>query len=271
VTVPPLLRFVLAGAVLFGAEQLVTAPPDGPGEPTVALSPAMQQLILGEVRDRLGRPPNAQETSDALRSWEEESLLVADARALGLDQGDPIVRRRLAKKMRYLIEDATPPRAPTRADLEAHLTAHPDRFQIPARLAFEHRFFDRGARGAALDTDARQGLQALRSGQDVAGDPHRVSPTVPLQTKRQVAEALGAPFARAVMDAPQGEWSGPFPSARGLHLVRIARLEASRTALLDEMTERIEVGWRRAQRKAAYRRQLDRLRVRHGLPPRGQR
>ena len=145
-TIPPLLRFAALGSLLFAADRL-SAPtePEASAVPIV-LSAGMEHLVLGEVRDRLGRPPTAEEAKGALRSWEEESLLVADARTLGLDAADPIVRRRLAQKMRYLLDDAIATGAPTEADLEAHLAAHPDRFQVPARLALEHRFFDRGAR-----------------------------------------------------------------------------------------------------------------------------
>ncbi|MDP6945110.1 MAG: peptidylprolyl isomerase [Myxococcota bacterium] len=267
-TTPPLLRFAALGCLLFAAERFNA--PTGPEASVVpvVLSAGMEQLVLGEVRDRLGRPPTAEEAAGALRHWEEESLLVADAKTLGLDVGDPIVRRRLAQKMRYLLDDAISTRPPTEADLEAHLAAHPERFQVPVRLALEHRFFDRGARGAALDTDARAALEGLRSGRDAPGDPHTVGPEVALGTQRQLADALGAPFARAVVEAPEGQWSGPYPSSRGLHLVRVTQREAARTARLEEMRSRVEAAWRLAERKANSRGQIDRLRDRHDLPPR---
>jgi peptidyl-prolyl cis-trans isomerase C len=267
VTIPPLARFIALGCLLFAAERTTTARTDTPE--ALTLSTATQRLLAAEVEDRLGRPAQSDEIDQAIQTWEDTSLLVADAQALGLDRGDPIVRRRLAQKMRYLIDDAAERTPPTAADLEAHLAAHPDRFLIPTRVALTHRFFDRGVRGADLDTSARAALSDLNEGHDAQGDAHAIGETLPLQTKRQLADSLGATFARAVVEAPLARWSGPYPSARGLHLVRVTERVAARPARLDEMRGRVEASWRQARRLSSAVSQLDALRRRHDLPARG--
>jgi len=267
--VPPLARFIALGGLLFAIDRASTPEPSIGADHAIELSPATQRLLLDETRDRLGRQPTAAEIDQALRSWEDTSLLVADARALGLDRGDPIVRRRLVAKMRYLLDDATPLRAPTADELQAHLAANQDRFQVPIRLALEQRFFDRGVRGAALDSDARAALAILTTGAEEPGDPHRIGASVPLQTRRQLADIFGGPFARSVVEAPVDVWSGPHASSRGLHLVRVTEHQPARPARLDELRRQVEASWRHGERKAGSRAQIDALRTRHGLAVRG--
>ena len=89
---------IVAGAVLFGGYALVNR-----GEPdTVAAAPI--HIGDGEVRwlretfaNQWRREPTSEELNGLLASLLEEELLAREARALGLDQNDTIVRRRLAQ------------------------------------------------------------------------------------------------------------------------------------------------------------------------------
>ena len=45
--------------------------------------------------------------NDLVSRLVEENLLAREARALGLDQNDTIVRRRLAQKLNFLVEDTS--------------------------------------------------------------------------------------------------------------------------------------------------------------------
>ena len=265
---PPLLRFMVLGGLLFIAERAMEVPTAATAQAPITLTSANQRLLLNEARDRLGRPLKGDEAEHILRSWEDETLLIKDAQRLGLEAGDPIVRRRLAEKMRYLLEGTSTSQEPTEAELQATLEASPERFTLPLMLAFEQRFFSRVERGANLDLDAQAALQRLIKGEQAIGDPHPLGEELPLQTSRQLTDSLGATFARAVSDAPVGRWSGPYASPKGLHLIHVNVRNPARPARLEEMRGEIEAIWRRDQRKEAMREQLDTLRARHDLPSR---
>ena len=263
----PLLRFILLGSLLFVTESLLA---DDPTEevPSLTLSTATQRLIIGEEEQRQGRELTIEETEQALRAWENETLLVRDARRLGLATDDPIIRRRMAEKMRYLIEDAATVSPPTDEALMAYLDRHQERFTLPAQVAIDQRFFSRELRGAGMDSDAQAGLRLLRSGQPERGDTHPLGESLPLQTEQALSRRLGAVFARRALDAPVGTWSGPIASSTGLHLIRVNVHQAARPASLDERRAQIEASWRVDQREQRLRRQLDALRKRRGLPAR---
>jgi hypothetical protein len=74
--------------------------------------------------------------------------------ALGLDQDDEIVRRRMAQKMQFLAEDAAAQHAPTDAELRAWFDQNKNLFEDPLRLGFRHLYFspDRRASNARADS-----------------------------------------------------------------------------------------------------------------------
>ena len=150
--------------------------------------------------------------------WEDETLLVMDARRLGLDHDDPIVRRRLEEKMRYLLEDAASSGAASDDALRAHLSAYPERFMLPERVSLEQRFFSRAARGAHLDADAQAALSMLRAGEDAEGDKHPLGDAITLSTESAVRRSLGRVVAARLGELEVERWSGPFASRAGLHL-----------------------------------------------------
>ena len=266
-TPPPLLRFVLIGSLLFMTESLLADNPTEGAAP-LTLSTATQRLIVNEEEQRQGRKLTAEEVEHALRAWENETLLVRDARRLGLATHDPIIRRRMAEKMRYLIEDAATVTPPTDEALTAYLERNQQQFMLPAQVAIDQRFFSREIRGAGMDSDAQAGLRLLRSGEPERGDSHPLGESLPLQTEQALSRRLGAVFAQRALDAPVGTWSGPIASSTGLHLIRVNVHQPARPAKLEERRAHVEASWRANEREQRLRAQLDALRRRRGLPER---
>ena len=56
----------------------------------------------------------------------KEEVLAREARELQLDVGDTVVRRRLAQKMAFLLEDTVRASEPPEAELRALYDARPD-------------------------------------------------------------------------------------------------------------------------------------------------
>ena len=104
----PLLHFVVAGSVLFGGYELINRGEMNP--------PATDPVHIGEgdirwLKDTFAnqwqRPPTEDELRGLVAGFLEEELFAREAKALGLDQNDTIVRRRLAQKLTFLVEDTS--------------------------------------------------------------------------------------------------------------------------------------------------------------------
>ena len=78
-----------------------------------------------------------------------------------------------------------------------------------------------------------------------------------------VDRTFGGSFAEELSDAPLDEWSGPFASGYGLHLVRLTAREPARLPTLDQVREEVERDWRHERRQRADATLYDALRERY--------
>ena len=88
---------------------------------------------------------------------------------------------------------------------------------------------------------------------------------LPLSSERALAARLGPGFGRAAIQAPEGEWSGPTPSAYGLHLVWVHRRVEARDPDLEEVRSDLSATWRSERGQERLREVLARLRAETGM------
>jgi hypothetical protein len=144
---------------------------------------------------------------------------------LGLDRDDLVVKRILINKMSLLIRLQADDGAPDDATLRAYFEAHAADYTQPSQATFTHVFTSRGKRGDRAEADARTLLDELRSGTETPSEAVRLGDAFPLghhyraRSRRGIAAVFGDGFAREVLAAEPGKWSGPFESAYGWHLV----------------------------------------------------
>ena len=224
----PLLHFLLLGALLFGAYAWLNR---GGGD----LGPARQVRIgegdvkwLAETWSRQWqRQPTREELSGLVTAFLKEELLAREARAMGLDENDTVVRRRLAQKMEFLVQDTSRLAEPAEDVLRSFHAAHAELFQADGRVSFTHVFFSPDQRKDAA-ADARAALAALaRGGANAAqlGDRMLLEAELRDADTQAVASQFGREFANAVFALKPGAWSGPLESGYGLHLVRVSELK----------------------------------------------
>jgi hypothetical protein len=261
-----MVQFLAAGAGLFLLFQW-GGPPDGEaGRITVSAS-QIEHLTVGFTRVRQ-RPPTESELKGLIDDHVREEIAAREARRLGLDRDDTLIRRRLRQKLEFLVEDDGQTASPSDGELQAWLDAHPDAFRREPDVAFRHVLVSRAQRGRAAETETQAllaRLTALGPGADIAGlgDPLRLLPDeVELTPRRDVAGLFGETFADRVLGLPPGRWAGPVESGYGVHLVLVTQRTLGRLPALDEVREqavRDVLAARRAQRlEAMYQRLLER-------------
>ena len=102
----PLLHFVLIAALVLTVEAL-RGPETAEGEPTIVLSLQTQDRLRLTLTESLGREPTAEEVDAAFQDWVDTEVLVREAKAIGLDDHDPVVRGRLARQMAFVQQAST--------------------------------------------------------------------------------------------------------------------------------------------------------------------
>ena len=171
-----------------------------------------------------------------------------EARRLGLDEGDPIVERRLEQKMEFLLEGAAV--EPGEDELAAWLAAHSDVYAQEALVGIEHRYFtgDDAAARAVMD----------EAGEPPAGDPFLGGPRA-RGTAAQLDARFGPGFGEAVLAVEGEAWSAPLPSAYGMHRVRVLERVPAKAPALDDVRERVRRDVVAARAEAERERRIDEL------------
>lgn len=243
----PLLHFLLVGAALYGVHRWTASEP---ADPPIVIDEAFVAGLERQHVQRSGRPPEDEETLERLVDEHvREEVLLREALRLGLEQDDPIVRRRLVQKMELMLGAAAEPGEPSDDELRAHLEANAERFVRSERLGFTQVFFAKERREDAV-ADARNAREALTAGADpeTLGDSFVLGRRQSPVAQSAIAGRYGQPFAETVGELEMDTWSEPIESPLGVHLVRLEEREPGHTPTLDEVRADVRDDWRREAR-----------------------
>jgi parvulin-like peptidyl-prolyl isomerase len=263
----PLLHFLLIGAGLFLLYGLLNrGQSDAPRE--IVISEARVEALAENFATVWMRPPTAVELKGLIDDYVAEEVYYREAVAMGLDQDDTVIRRRLRQKMEFISEDVAAATEPTDAQLQAYLEQHADKFALPATLTFQQVYLSAERRGEAVRADAEKLLAELQAGRGPAdpaeaGDATLLPATMEAASPQVIANAFGEEFARQIDEAPVGQWSGPIESGFGLHLVKVDERVAGSAPTLVEIRPIVLREWQSEQRRAQNKSFLDTLRSKY--------
>jgi hypothetical protein len=262
----PLVHFLLVGAALFGVSawrgESVTT-----GRETIVVTAQQVAQARAAATALQGRAPTAEELEALVEPTVRDEVMYREALALGLDVNDDEVRRRLVEKMAYLTQDLADPQPSSEQELREFYESSPELFTIPSLVSFDQVYFSPGTRGAALEADAAAGLAALRAG----SSPAEVGDRTPLREayddapREQVAVLFGEQLADALFAAAPGDWTGPFRSDFGLHVVRLRGRSDARLPPYEEIAARVAQEFAAQRRREANERAYQEMRARYEI------
>ena len=248
----PLTHFVVAGGVLFAVYAGVAPerPDATPNSMRIELT-ADDLRQIGLVMLAQGRAlPDPDQLTDLARQAAIQRILVREAKALGLDQDDEIIERRLAQKMDFLMADLATLNTPSEAELRAWFDQNRDRFEMPPRASFRHLYFSQDGRGSEVArAEAANLLPTLaRTGPNDAAlagmaDRFMFRDYYGGRSQSEIAKEFGPDFADKLFSLPAGEWAGPIRSGYGWHLVWIDTLQPGQAAAFDTVLDAVSSAW----------------------------
>ncbi|GGD86565.1 hypothetical protein GCM10011515_02560 [Tsuneonella deserti] len=257
----PLVHFLFFGLAIF-AVLAWRVPPDDPASRTIHLTREDQARLSVNFAEVMGRPPTAAELDALVARWVREEVLYREALRLGLDEGDAVIRKRLAQKMDVIAASAADAQTPDDATLARWLRAHPDRFAQDMKLTFDQLYFTGRSRAVV-------GRTLIDGGADwkKVGDPVSLPVHFEEASHTTVSSEMGEEFTRALERLRPGkEWQGPVESALGWHLVRLTAREPGVVPPLSAIRARVEDDWRaetaRQREDVAYKTLRDAYKVR---------
>jgi len=250
----PLVHFLAAGGLIYLGHALWGAHDEADSHRIVVDRAALLQYL--EYQAKAFEPGTFSRQFDAMSpaqrqqlidQYVREEVLYREARALGLERGDNVMRLRLVQKMGFLLESSADDR-PTTAELQQYLDAHAALYAVAPSWTFTHVFIDPGMRGAArAERDARRILGELNARHAGFNDAPRYTDRFAFlqnyveRTPDYIASQFGAQFMQALQGLPVNalRWQGPLHSEQGWHLVLLIAHTPGRLPTVAEIRDRL--------------------------------
>jgi hypothetical protein len=204
---------------------------------------------------RWKREPTPNELQGLIDEYIRETAFYREALAMGLDKDDTIVRRRLAQKLEFLVQDLIDVKPTTDEELEAYFDEHRANYRQPDLITFTHAFVDPDKWGNETERHAATVLEGLKKAEDPTsgakelGDPFMLQLYYPERTEAEISKLFGGGFARSLGDLSLGAWQDPVLSGYGVHLVYVHARETFPEAALANVRDRVAEDWMEAKRE----------------------
>lgn len=261
----PLAHFLAAGLGLFALFGVINR--DAASDDARVITVDEDALLtFVQYRIKAFNPELAAKKLDSLSDEElerliddfvREEVLHREALALGLDEEDYVIRRRLVQKLEFITEGfAEAAVTPDDASLQRYFDAHEADYYVEPFVTFTHVFFETEDRpqAEALAKAEKKLRELNRNGTPFAdapkhGDRFLYHVNYVERTPEYVASHFGGPMANSVFELEPNDlvWRGPFESPYGFHLVLLITNEPGRTPELREIEGRVREDWRRAR------------------------
>lgn len=265
----PLAHFLLIGAGIYGLYGMFAAGEAGINERVVTVTSGDIQALTNQWKRTWNRSPTEDEFAGIIRSHVRVQILHREALAMGLDQGDTVIERRLAQKVELLANSLITPEEPSAEALKAWYADNPDRFKEPDLYTITHIFFNPDKREETTLDDAQAVLNVLNSldtspsDYSAYGDRFMLQNYYPSRSELELRKLFGTGFVEQVVELEPGIWHGPVLSGYGTHLVIVNDVVLSPPPAYDVVEAQLKEAWLAEQVNELSKRFIDNLIARY--------
>jgi hypothetical protein len=239
------------------------------GTNEIVINEAQVQRLIDSWSAVWRRPPTEQELTGLIDDFITEEVLYREALAIGLENDDQIIRRRLRQKMEFISEDLSSQLEPTEQELREYLEANRDYFEIEPKLTFAHIYLNPDKIEGNLEKSVQK--LASRLSPDSARTPSSFGDPFPLpyqyqeESHSEITKTFGIEFSDALLEIEPGKWVGPISSGYGYHLVFLTERQESRFPELEEVKDIVKREWLMSRRREINQEFINRLRGKYSI------
>ena len=257
----PLVHF-LGGALLIFAFFWATGSDRDPADYAISIDETDVARLKTDWIQNFRRAPTQQELDGLIDQEIAEEIYYREALRLGLDKNDPVIRRRLFTKMRFVDGENTENLKPTDAILQQWLDKDPAKYALSPLYDFEQIYL-----GQISAATARDRIDQLNDGVGSAAFAQSISLPAALNrvSSDDIARQFGDRFAEQLEKQEIGIWGGPILSGFGAHAVKITAKAPGKAAALEDVRQRVVNDWHAAQQTAQKEKALSRYRAQYEI------
>jgi hypothetical protein len=245
----PLVHFLLIGAGIYGLNGMFGSSLDAEDERTILVSAGEIKARSDQWTKQWERPPTEEELAGLIRDYVRTQVLYREAIAMGLDNGDAVIERRLAQRLQLLAQNLISPEEPSEDELRTWFEENEKKFTQPDLYSLLQLYFSPDKRGAATAEDAKAALAVLESFEEIPenfesyGDRLLPQSYYADQTEAGLSRVFGQDFVDQVIKLEPGAWRGPVMSGYGVHLVYITEVTRASAPEFSEFMEQAKDVW----------------------------
>lgn len=234
----PIVHFLAIGALLFWLFASFSNS-DESSDDRIVIKQSDLDVLYANFTRTWQRQPSAQEMNGLLEDWIREEIAYREALALGLEQEDAYIKRRLRMKMELILNDLSNLSPPTDQELAEFLEQNPEKFWQEGRISFTQIFFrEEPTAEQVMQTLDRVGDATANAGQ--FGDAIMLPVHVEMSFVSAIDRQFGTGFSGQLENLETGIWQGPLPSGFGFHLVLVHEIEAGKHPELEDIRPLVE-------------------------------
>lgn len=260
----PLVQFLILGMLLFLLSSYIRQRRDKQSREIIIDNARIGMMIMN-YKTQTGDLPNKQELDGMIENYITEEISYREARKMGLDKDDEIIRRRLSQKFNFLQTDLTEVAQPSDRDLEQFYSQHPELFQTEATVRFSHVYFsadnstDSIARKRALIVLGELKTSNLQRAPE-KGDRFPLQYDYSDQAAVDIQQAFGdKPILKELFRAPLNTWVGPVQSGYGWHLIYVTKIDSAVMIPFDSIREEVKAQYMESEKIKRNRETFDAL------------
>ena len=244
----PLVQFLALAALIFLIYPFSKEANRQKASERVVVDAATQRWMFDNFEKQFHRRPMRSEMEGMVATHVDSEIKYREAVAMGLDEGDSIVQRRLVQKFDFLFGDAGGEVQPDESSLREWYEQHGEQFARPGTLSFTHLWFSSDSRANAA-SDAQLALIRLSEGETAQADPFPFQSSFSEATPGEVRNVFGLDFTESIFQAPLNKWIGPLQSGLGIHLANVSSKTLAERPEFEAVRDRVLDQWREQESK----------------------
>jgi len=243
----PLIKFLIMSIAIyiaygfFGTRDAETLAKDN----TITItSQEIDRLTFG-WQQRYNREPTKEELQKLIDKRIKETVLYEEAKKMGLDKDDVVIKRRVVLQYRNLVEGLLIPPDPTEEELTVYFQENIDAYVPDEILSITQIFFDPDKREESTLEDAEKTLLALQKRKTLPdnyntyGDNFMLANVYTDISPLELRKYFGRGFTESVLQLEPNVWTGPVLSGYGTHLVYVNKKVIPDAPSLEEVKETV--------------------------------
>ncbi|MBT8386452.1 MAG: hypothetical protein KJO12_03490, partial [Ignavibacteria bacterium] len=135
-----IIHFLVIGALIFIISGIIEK--DYVGEEyQIEITKQKIESMFKRWLAQLKRMPTQEEFDVYIDNYLENEILYREAKTMGLDKEDVIIKQRMVQKIEFLTNDLISISEPTDEEVKEYFDENSDKYTIPGKIDFAHIFF----------------------------------------------------------------------------------------------------------------------------------